>query len=344
MSILTERNPFYVSGKPLRPSKVKSTEFFRLFADHCDKVDPTFVKEWDREFNMVARVNPVKLSESAFPFTTDEMQDLFKSVAMGVEVKEAQLKPTMMACLKELEPLFKALPGKVFHPQALKQELGSAVDTPELKKALRLEEHSTRHRLLCCMVVTSGIAFFLKLFSASRQPSAMEAAAASLLESLSPFIGHLTSDALLKFFKAKVALRTSVFKTPLDQLARDMIRSDLFSVKLFCPEVVEKVTVAFGKFRDRTVSWSTLLARKPAGPSGQREQAPSRPRVAGGRSSFRRRDSRPFRGSPYGGRYQEEAPRPYGQPFRGRRVRGTTIRGTTRGGRRGRSAPPPPRQ
>ena len=60
----------------------------------------------------------------------------------------------------------------------------------------------------------------------------MEAAAASLLEGLAPFIGHLTRDALLKFFKARVALRTSVFRTPLDQLARDLIKSDPFSVKL----------------------------------------------------------------------------------------------------------------
>ena len=69
------------------------------------------------------------------------MQDLFKSVAMGVEVKDSQLRPTMMAFLKELKPLFRALPVKMFHPQALKQELESSVDTPDLRKSLRLEEH-----------------------------------------------------------------------------------------------------------------------------------------------------------------------------------------------------------
>ena len=85
----------------------------------------------------------------------------------------------------------------------------------------------------------------------------MEVAAASLLEGLAPFIGHLTRDALLKFFKARVALRTSVFRTPLDQLARDLIKSDPFSVKLFCPSAVEKVVEAFGKYRDRQMSWVT---------------------------------------------------------------------------------------
>ena len=141
MSIQTEKSPFYVSGKAPRLSKVKSTEFFRLFADHCEKVDSSFVKDWDKEFDTVARVNPVKLSESAFPYSAEEMKDLFKSVAMGVEVKESQLKPTMMAFLKELEPLFKALPVKIFHPQTLKRELESSVDTPELKKSLCQEEH-----------------------------------------------------------------------------------------------------------------------------------------------------------------------------------------------------------
>ena len=206
MSFRTEKNPFYVSVRAPRPSNVKSTEFFRLFADHCEKVDRSFVKDWDREFDTVARVNPVKLDESAFPLSLEEMQDLFKSIAMGVEVKEEKPRPTMMAFMKELEHMFRALPVKIFPPQTLRQELESAVETPDLKKDLRTKEHQTRHRLLCCVVVSSGIAF-LKLFSASKQPSAMEAAAVSLLEGLSPFIGHLTNGALLKFFNPCVLLK-----------------------------------------------------------------------------------------------------------------------------------------
>ena len=113
-------------------------------------MEPSFIKDWDRYFDTVARVNPVKLKESAFPLTLDEMQDMFKSVAMGVEVEEAKLQPTMMAFLKDLEHMFQALPVKAFHPQALKKELESAVDSPDLNKTLRTEEHQTRHRLLCC--------------------------------------------------------------------------------------------------------------------------------------------------------------------------------------------------
>ena len=289
------------------------------------------MKDWDREFDTVARVNPVKLDESAFPMTLEEMQDLFKSVAMGVEVKEDRLRPTMMAFMKDLEHMFKALPVKIFSPQTLKQELESAVETPDLKKDLRTEEHQTRHRLLCCVVVSSGIAFFLKLFSASKQPSAMEAAAASLLEGLSPFIGHLTNDALLKFFRARVALRTWVFRTPLDLLARDLIKSDPFSVKLFCPKAVDRVTEAFGKFRDRTVSWHTLLLKKGGGaaPSGQRgkNKKETRPQFQTRGSFNRGRFPRPYRGHPGGGRFREEAPQPYGQPFRGQGARGVSGKG-----------------
>ena len=247
-----------------------------------------------------------------------------------------------MAFIKELEHMFKALPVKAFHPQTLRQELEAEVETPELKKDLRTEEHQTRHRLLCCVVVVSGIAFFLKLFSASKQPSAMEAAAASLLEGLSPFIGHLTNDALLKFYRARVALRKSVFKVPLDQLARDLIKCDPFSVKLFCPKAVEKVVKTFGKYRERTVTWSTLLLKKGGGaaPSGQKGRRKKRARpsfTAGG--SYRGRGQRPYRGHPGGGNFRQEVPQPYDPPFRGQRARGASGRG-----RRGRGPSTAPRQ
>ena len=336
ISFKKDKNPFYVSGKTPRPSKAKSSEFFRLFADHCEKVEPSFIKDWDRYFDTVARVNPVKLKESAFPLTLDEMTDMFKSVAMGVEVEEAKLQPTMMAFLKDLEHMFQALPVKAFHPQVLKKELESAVDSPDLNKALRVEEHQTRHRLLCCVVATSGIAFFLKLFSGSGQPSAMESAAASLLESLSPFIGHLTRDALLKFFKARCALRTSVFRTPLDQLSKDLIKSDPFSTSLFCPKAVAKVVKTFGEIRDRSVTWTNLLIKKSGGAATSGQQArgkrkrknkkgPTYP-TRGGQPAFRGRGQQPFRGHSSGGGYS--APQQdYQQPFRGRGGRGGQGRG-----------------
>ena len=85
MSILSEGNPFFVTDKPPLPSKSRATEFFRLFTGHCNKVDPSFVREWNRKFDMVARINPVKLSNSAFPMTMLAMMVLFRSIAMGVD-------------------------------------------------------------------------------------------------------------------------------------------------------------------------------------------------------------------------------------------------------------------
>ena len=161
---------------------------------------------------------------------------------------------TMVAFLKELEPVFKALPVKRFHPQVLKEEFEASVETPELKKLLLAEEVHARHLLLSCIVITSSVAFFLKLFKASKQPSAMEVAGASLLEGLSPYLGFLTKEAILRFFKARVELRRSVFKKPLDQLSVNLIKSNQFSTSLFDPQTVEKVTEAFSTFRDRTVS------------------------------------------------------------------------------------------
>ena len=168
----------------------------------------------------------------------------------------------------------------------------------------------------------------------------MESAAASLLESLSPFIGYLTRDALLKFFKARVALRTSVFRTPLDQLARDLIKCDPFSVKLFCPSAVEKVVEAFGKYRDRQMSWHTLLLKKGAAPSQKkkkRKETRPQQQQQQQRGSFRTRGS--YRGHPGGGEFRSEPPQPYGQqPFRGRGARGVSGKGR-RGGRGASSAP-----
>ena len=156
----------------------------------------------------------------------------------------------------------------------------------------------------------------------------MEAAAASLLEGLAPFIGHLTRDALMRFFRARVKLRSSVFRTPLDQLARDLIKSDPFSVKLFCPKVVEKVVETFGKFRDNRMTWDDLLLRKTGvviKRRGRREAGPLRGPL---------RARRPFRGLPGGSVFRQQAPQPYGQPFRGHGARGAYGRGR-RGGRRG---------
>ena len=209
------------------------------------------------------------------------------------------------------------------------------MDTPELKKELRSEELQTRHRLLCCIAIASGIAFFLKLFSASKRPSAMEVAAASLLEGLTPFISHLTNDALLKFFRARCALRTSVFRTPLDQLSRDLIKSDPFSTNLFCPKAVERVVKTFGEIRDRSVTWSTLLLKKTgsAAFSGQRGRGKNKNKkgpsfqTRGGPPSFPRgRGQKPFKGYPSSGGYS--APQQYDQqPFRGRGGRGGPGKG-----------------
>ena len=336
MSIQTEKNPFYVSGKAPHPSKVKSTEFFRLFAEHCEKVDSSFVKDWDKEFDTVACLKPVKLSESAFPYSLDETQELWKKVALGVEIKDQRLHPTMMTFIKDLEHMFKALPVKAFHAQQLRQELESAVDTPELKKELRGEDLQTRHRLLCCVVLTSGIAFFMKLFTASKRPSALEVAAASLLDGLEPFIAHLTNDALLRFFKARCALRASVFRTPLDQLSKDLIKSDPFSTSLFCPKAVAKVVKTFGEIRDRSVTWTNLLIKKSGGAATSGQQArgkrkrknkkgPTYP-TRGGQPAFRGRGQQPFRGHSSGGGYQTPH-QDFQQPFRGRGGRGGQGRG-----------------
>ena len=75
ISIRSEGNPFYVSSRPSLPSKAEATGFFRLFSGHCEKVDSSFIKKWGTGFDTVARVNPVKLSESAFPMTLEEMGD-----------------------------------------------------------------------------------------------------------------------------------------------------------------------------------------------------------------------------------------------------------------------------
>ena len=85
ISIRSEGNPFFVSDKPAVPSKAKATEFFRLFSGHCDKVDPTFVRKWHKKFDTVARINPVKLTESAFPLSMMEMEEEFRTIAMGLE-------------------------------------------------------------------------------------------------------------------------------------------------------------------------------------------------------------------------------------------------------------------
>ena len=89
-------------------------------------MDREFVKDWDRFFDTIARINPVKLSASSFPLTLTEVQDLFKSIAMGIETEEVKLRPTMLVFLKDLEPMFQALPVKVFGPQQLKREYGLA--------------------------------------------------------------------------------------------------------------------------------------------------------------------------------------------------------------------------
>ena len=109
----------------------------------------------------MAKINPVKLTESAFPMSLLDMSETFRSIAMGVETPDFSLKPNMLAFLKELEPMFRALPVKKFGSQALKQEFEASVQTPELKKELLVNEHQSRHLLLCCVVITSCIAFFM---------------------------------------------------------------------------------------------------------------------------------------------------------------------------------------
>ena len=84
------------------------------------------------------------------------------------------------------------------------------------------------------------MAVFLRLFKASKQPSALGVAGASLLEGLSPYVGFLIKDAIHRFFKARVNLRKSVFRVPLDQLSRDLIKAYPFSTSLFDPQMVEK--------------------------------------------------------------------------------------------------------
>ena len=112
-----------MTDRPAVPSKAKATEFFRLFSGHCDKVDPTFVRRWHKKFDTVARINPVKLSESAFPLSMTEMEEEFRTIAMGLESQPFMLQPTMLAFLKELEPVFKALPVNKISPTCLKRRV-----------------------------------------------------------------------------------------------------------------------------------------------------------------------------------------------------------------------------
>ena len=204
------------------------------------------------------------------------MQDLFKNIAMGLETKPHKLRPTMLSFLRELEPAFKALPVKKFLGTTLKEELEASADMPELKKPLLQTEFHSRQLLLACMVITTNMSFFLKLFKASEQKTAMEIAGASLLEGLSPYLEFLTEEHLVNFFKGRVALRSSAFKKPLDQLAMDLIKSDPFSTNLFDPAAVEKVTNTFGMLNDRSVSWKTLLVTK-GGKRGPGFRRPARP-------------------------------------------------------------------
>ena len=74
-----------------------------------------------------------------------------------------------------------------------------------------------------------------------------------------------------------MALRRSVFKMPLDQLSRDLIKANPFLCCLFDTDMADKVTETFGTFRDRSVSWRTLLVAKRGKFQGTSQKFQGRP-------------------------------------------------------------------
>ena len=271
-SVKSEISKCVLFPKKAVSDRKRMMAFFSQFAHLTRDIKRAEIKEWPRPFCYLSSFLDSDMDDDDFPMDQEDMLNMFTSLGSGCNVKLKKLSPSLVAFLDRYSDLVACLPPRSFNTEMVATQFGLQSSAMKgLSADLVAEEHAARMNLLANTVTFSMIQVFCSLAKNSVAPSPLEAAAFSLLSGIWPFSSFAWTNAYLRFCKARVALRMSIFKQPCHRLATQVVSEDPFSKDLFSKEAIKR---AKDEFYKDNLKWDSLIKTKtPTGRSRNRQAA-----------------------------------------------------------------------
>ena len=280
MFAVRSRKPeFKVKAAPeifgTRHDKLKASQYFATFQSSFPKVPSSVAEKWLNSWDAAVQVPSKVLSKADLPFTVESATKTFENLAAGISCPRPSLAPTIVAFIKEFEPIISCLPVRRFFPSELATEFGVHLDSlVSLKKELLNNEYHRRLNLLSAICHFSSQLSMVVLSEELEVPSAFEGGVKNCVGGYSGTLLYSCNAAMRDFLEARVALRKSAFKNPLDHYSQRMIRSSPFSKTLFDQVERLKIDEEFSKVSHKTITWESLLNKKSPSSNQQQQAAP----------------------------------------------------------------------
>ena len=285
-----------------KQDKLKASQFYATFFPVFPKAPTEVGKGWMDSWDSAVVVPSDLLSEADLPFTLEYATNLFHSIASGVSVSRPNVSATIIAYIREYEPLISCLPVKRFLASTVASEFGVPMtNLHPLKKDLLEAEHQRRLALLSALCHFSSQLAMRVLSDQLASPSAFEGGVKNCIGGYSGTLAFACITALRDFCEARVALRKSAFRNPHETYSLRMIRASPFSKELFDKGEKSTIEQDFGKFVHKNLSWESFLDVKVQPSTSQPKQKASPKQSWRGRQSPRGR-GRGFSGSSYRGK------------------------------------------
>ena len=259
-SVKSEASKAVLFPKKAVSDRRRMMAFCNQFPYATRDVKKAEVKSWPKPFCTVSSFLDNDIDPDEYPMDREDMLSMFSAIGAGCSVKMAKLSPSVVAFLDSYSDVVACLPPKQFNTDVVPSLFGVHSDKVKgMSQELAAEEHTARMNLLANTVIFSTIQGFCSLAKNSVAPSPLEAAAFSLLSGVWPFLVFSWSQSYLRFCKARVALRYSLFKYPYHRLVTQVVSEDPFSRELFSKEAIKK---AYDEFYKDDISWESLLKLK----------------------------------------------------------------------------------